>query len=88
MYKIFITKAADKSVTKIPKDYQRQFAKLIQSLSNNPFELDIKLLKGDHKVTHRIRMGTYRVFIKITIDKKEAYIVDIRRRTSKTYRKN
>lgn len=85
MYKVFVTKNVDKLLAKLPKEYQIQFAKLIQKLVQDPFMIDIKKLGGGHKISYRLRMGAYRIFITIKFESKKVIIYDIRRRTTTTY---
>lgn len=88
MYKVFLTKYADKSLDKLPKEYQNLFASCIQKLTQDPFSIDIKKLGPSYEATHRIRLGSYRIFLNLNSKSKEIIIYDITRRTSKTYRKN
>lgn len=86
MYKVFFTKNVDKAIGKLPRDYQINFAKTVKKLKQDPYALDIKKLSSQYIVTHRLRMGNYRIFLKIKSDKKEVIVYDIRRRTTQTYR--
>lgn len=85
MYSVFYTKRAAKSLRKIPVDYQTKIKNIVSSLSIDPFGLDVKKLSSPNKTSHRLRVGSYRIFLDIDTTLKEVIIVDIERRTSQTY---
>lgn len=84
-YKVFFSKQAVKSLQKIPKSYQIKVKDVVKKLEENPFKLDLKKLSPPHNTSHRLRMGSYRLFLDIDTNPKEIVIVDIVRRTSQTY---
>lgn len=84
-YKIFFSKQAIKSLKKIPREYQIKIKEVSKRLEIDPFKLDIKKLLPPHKTSHRIRVGSYRLFIDIDTHSKEIIIADIIRRTNQTY---
>lgn len=85
MYKVLFAKQAEKSLRKIPKDYQMLVKKTVSRLEQNPFSLDLKKLGARYLATHRLRVGSYRLFLHIDTKTKTIIIADIVRRTSKTY---
>lgn len=86
MYKVYFTARAAKSLKKIPHPYHLKIKEIIPKLTENPFALDIKKLASPHKTSHRLRLGAYRLFLDIDSENKEIIIVDLERRTTKTYR--
>ena len=85
MYRIIFSKKSIKSLGKIPKDYQIKIAESIKKLSKNPFESDVKKIHSSSESTHRLRLGSYRIFLVIDLEAKEIIVADIRRRTTQTY---
>ncbi len=86
MYQVIFSKKARKSLFKIPKDYQLKVKEVTTKLETTPFSLDLKKLsEPSNKTTHRLRLGSYRIFLKINIETKEITIADIKRRTTQTY---
>lgn len=86
MYQVIFSKKAIKSLKKIPKDYQVKVKTIAIKLNQNPFELDLKKLDSSSEATHRLRIGSYRLFLQIDTTTKIIIIANIKRRTSQTYR--
>ena len=86
MYQISFSKKALKSLKKIPIHYQIQIKKKSEQLSSDPFKLDIIKLSPVYTATHRLRIGDYRLFLKIDVENKTLQIDEIERRTTQTYR--
>ncbi len=86
MYKIIFSKKTLKSIKKIPTPYQIQIKKISERLSLDPFKLDIQKLSAYYTATHRLRIGDYRLFLKIDFEAKIIEIHEIERRTTQTYR--
>lgn len=85
MYKIIYSKPALKHLRKIPKDYQLKIIKAIERLSSNPLSGDIQWLESRFDASHRLRVGSYKIFFTYDTISKIIIIADIRRRTSQTY---
>ncbi len=85
MYQIVFSKKALKSLKKIPTHYQIQIKKKSQQLSLDPFKLDLRKLSSEYTATHRLRVGDYRLFLKINFESKTVQIDEIERRTTQTY---
>lgn len=86
MYRVIFSKQAIKSLKKIPKDYQIKVRNTVDKLIVDPFSLDLKKLGPQYKATHRLRVGSYRLFLYINPETKLIIIAEIERRTSQTYR--
>lgn len=78
--KLFITKRAERELSKLPDKLAKTLAKHILSLSNNPYPANFKKLKGQDN--YRLRIGSYRVLY--TIDKKHKEITVLRVADRKT----
>lgn len=87
MYQVNLSKSAIKSLKKFPIPDQLRIKKVSDKIKEDPFSLDIKKLGPPHKTSHRIRTGSYRIFLDIDTTTKIILIVDIERRTTPTYRK-
>ena len=85
MYQIIFSKKALKFLGKIPRDYQIKIKESIKRLSENPFQMDIKKMHSSSEATHRLRIGSYRIFLCIDSEAKEIIVANIKRRTSQTY---
>lgn len=85
MYQIIFSKKALKSLGKIPKDYKTKVEESVKKLNENPFQLDLKKMHSSSDATHRLRIGSYRIFLCIDSEVKEIIVANIKRRTSQTY---
>jgi mRNA interferase RelE/StbE len=85
MYQAIFSHKAEKSLKKIPKEFQRKIKEGILKLEENPFCFGtIKLV--DYPVAqYRHRVGDYRILFDIWEEKKILMILDIKRRTSTSY---
>ncbi len=59
--------------------------KVLDDLGNDPYTGDIQKMKGGQNIWRR-RVGFYRIIYQPSVDKRTIFILDIRRRTSKTYK--
>ncbi len=78
-YKLEILRSADKDVRKIDKRYITPILNTIKSLSENPFPLQCKKLKGS-KSSYRVRIGDYRIIYEVETKEKIVTIFHIRHR--------
>ncbi len=85
VYQVTFSKNALKSLKKFPLKDQIRIKKISEKLEQDPFSLDIKKLGPPHQTSHRIRTGSYRIFLDIDTTNKIILIVDIKRRTTQTY---
>jgi mRNA-degrading endonuclease RelE of RelBE toxin-antitoxin system len=84
VYQIQLSKKALKSLETFPSDYQIQIKKGVKRLEQDPFSLDIKKMQQS-TATHRLRLGPYRIFLKINTTLKTIIVAKIDRRTTQTY---
>lgn len=85
MWKAIFSKKAEKSLKKIPKDYQKKIKEAVLKLEINPFSHGTIKLVGYPVAQFRHRVGDYRILFDIWEEKKILMILDIKRRTSTTY---
>jgi len=74
MYRIVLTKRAEKSLAAIPEDIQGKCGQVFDELQYSfaPIRLDVIKIKG-HAGTYRIRLGDWRIIY--NVDKKTKLIV-------------
>lgn len=79
---VLLSKSAQKDIDSLPVVVQARVAEKIVALAAYPGVSGVKALKGEHKGTYRVRVGSYRILFTlaagtITIvavdDRKEAY---------------
>ena len=83
-YKLFIEKAAQKALSKVPPKEQSRIIAAIKDLSENPRPPGVKKLTGRN--AWRIRIGSYRIIYEIQDDTLVILIVHIGHRKD-IYRK-
>ncbi|MDD4967858.1 MAG: type II toxin-antitoxin system RelE/ParE family toxin [Paludibacter sp.] len=67
MYKVVLTKSAEKELIKVPKVYSKNIIKHLKDLINNPRPIGCKKLSGYDNI-YRIRIGMYRIVYRIEDD--------------------
>ena len=67
MYKVVLTKSAEKELLKIPRVYSENIVKHLVELINNPRPNGCKKLSGYEDI-YRIRVGMYRIVYRIEDD--------------------
>lgn len=85
MYNVLFSKRAVKALKKIPQNYQIKIKDVISRLSIDPFRIDLEKMHTSD-ATHRLRVGTYRLFLQVDTSTKEIIVSTIKRRTTQTYR--
>lgn len=83
-WQIKIAKRTVKQIKKFPKNDFEALLKMLEGFERNPFQGDIKKIKGEGNVWRR-RMGNYRIIYEIFLNGKSVAILDIKRRTTNTY---
>ncbi|MDP1706526.1 MAG: type II toxin-antitoxin system RelE/ParE family toxin [bacterium] len=73
-----------KTVQRFPEKDSEKILQIIKRLNIDPYFGDIQKMKGEANVWRR-RIGSYRIFYKIILEKRTILIFHIERRTSKTY---
>jgi len=83
-YKVTFSQKAIKVLREFPKDYQNKIKESAKKLSTDPFNMNLQKMRTS-EATHRLRVGSYRLFLLIDTTLKEIIITTIRRRTTQTY---
>ncbi|MDR0333553.1 MAG: type II toxin-antitoxin system RelE/ParE family toxin [Dysgonamonadaceae bacterium] len=81
MYKVSISRPAQKNVRNIPKDYYQTIVKRIFELAENPRPFGSKKLSGFDNL-YRIRVGVYRIIYAIEDNILTVEIIKVDHRSS------
>ena len=81
MYKVSISRSAQKNVRNIPKDYYHVIVKRIFELAENPRPFGCIKLSGFENL-YRIRVGIYRIVYSIEDDILTVEVIKIDHRSS------
>lgn len=84
-WKIKIAKRVLKQLKRIPKKDAQRLLFVLEAFSENPFQGDIAKIEGERNIWRR-RVGNYRIFFEIWFEQKFVSILDIKRKTTATYR--
>lgn len=81
MYKVFLSREAEKYYLKLSPREKRRFNQIIDRLEENPFYylVHIKKMAG-FRDRYRYREGDYRVVYSVNNREKSVYVIAIRRR--------
>jgi mRNA-degrading endonuclease RelE of RelBE toxin-antitoxin system len=74
---------ARKSLKRIPPYDQARIRAALDEMETNPFQGDIKYLKGQNVL--RRRVGEWRIFFRLETNQRTLYVTAIERRTATTY---
>ncbi len=83
-WELIIDKVIRKQLKKIPQKDMKRIVAVISELPVNPYAGDIEKMKGETNAWRR-RVGSYRIFYEMLVNKKNIYVYDVKRRTSSTY---
>jgi len=78
MYKVNLTKKAQKQLAKLPVEYQKRIRSNIVVLSSNP--LSGKPLQSEYKGLYSLRVWPYRIIYKILKRKLIIEVIEIKHR--------
>ncbi len=84
-WQIEIKKSATKIFKRINSADKVKIVCAMEEMALNPYKGNVKALKGGLKGLHRKRVDSYSILYTIDTEIKIVDIVDIKRRTSKTY---
>ncbi len=79
VYRIFISRDAEKGFSKVSKQIRKNIASAIAKLRNNPRPLNVRKIGGAENY-YRIRMGDYRIVYEINDKESRIDILRIRHR--------
>ncbi len=83
-WNVHVNAKAKENLKKLPERDYNKISKIIEKLKLNPFSLDFRKLKGSKEVW-RLRVGNYRLFIKLFYAEKAVFVFDVKRRATTTY---
>lgn len=83
-WRLQIAKRAGKALAKFPVKDQHRILAALTEMRGNPFSGDIVRLQSERS-TWRRRVGNYRIFFDVYTQSLFVDVVEIERRTSKTY---
>lgn len=86
MFSLIYSPRAQKSLKKLPTDYQRLILNKLPVLKNDPKPRGHDKIAAKKPPLYRIRIGDYRIFYFLDEETQTVVIVDIKRRTTQTYR--
>jgi mRNA interferase RelE/StbE len=82
-----LTEDAERDLRRLPRDVQRRVARALDLVAADPFQGDVKALKGPewHGIFRR-RVGSYRILFTADHSRQLVSVLRILRRSEKTYR--
>ena len=81
------TEDAETDLRSLPKAIQKRVGRVLTQMAVNPFQGDVKSLKGEEwRGVFRRRIGDYRILFTADHDKRTVFITRILTRSEKTYR--
>jgi mRNA-degrading endonuclease RelE of RelBE toxin-antitoxin system len=83
-WEIVLAGPARKSLERVPLPDRDRLETTLSEMKENPFQGDLKLLKGQQK-TFRRRVGAWRIFFFRVPNEKRIIVTAVERRTSTTY---
>lgn len=82
-----LTEDAERDLLDLPRDVQRHIVHALDRVAVNPFQGDVKALKGSEwKGVLRRRVGSYRILFTADRSRRLVSVLCILRRSEKTYR--
>lgn len=81
-WKLLVGKNARKELARLPNREQLRIEADMDAMEADPFSGDIKRLRP---AGWRRRLGNYRIFYDLNVDKRLIMVTSIKRRTSATY---
>jgi mRNA-degrading endonuclease RelE of RelBE toxin-antitoxin system len=81
-WNLLVTKNAQKELAKLPDRDQQRIEAALDEMAVDPFRGDIKRLQP---LGWRRRIGSYRVFYDLDMEKRGIVVTAVKRRTSTTY---
>jgi len=82
-----LTEDAEGDLRRLPKRIQKRFARTLTQMAADPFDLNVKALKGDEwRGVFRRRIGDYRILFTADQAKQKVFVLRILPRSERTYR--
>ena len=80
-----LTRTAECELARLPKAMQRRIASSIDEMEQDPFQGDVRPIRGEWQGFRRKRVGRYRIIFRLDTEQHTIDIVAIRPRTDQTY---
>jgi mRNA-degrading endonuclease RelE of RelBE toxin-antitoxin system len=81
-----LTEDAERDLRNLPRNIQRRVARVLDQMTADPFQGDVKALKGpEWRGIFRRRIGSYRIPFTVDQRTQAAFVVRILIRSEKTY---
>jgi mRNA interferase RelE/StbE len=78
--------SAERQLARLPQRFQESIAQAIDELEADPFQGDVRPLRGRHQGRYRKRVGRYRIIFRLRHDERIIEISAILPRDDHTYR--
>ena len=80
-----IVRSAARQLRDLPRDRQAQIRQRLREFATNPYQGDVRPLRGEWQGYHRRRVGRYRIIFQIDTENRHVDIVAILPRGTQTY---
>ena len=81
-----LTEDAERDLRNLPRNIQRRVTRVLDQMTADPFQGDVKALKGpEWRGMYRRRIGSYRILFTVGQGTQTAFVVRILIRSEKTY---
>jgi len=80
-----LTQTAERELARLPRAMHRRIALSIDEMESDPFQGDVRPLRGEWQGFYRKRVGRYRIIFRLDSDRRIVEIVAVRPRSDRTY---
>lgn len=80
-----IARRAAREIAALPRNRQAQIRQQLRDMESDPFQGDVRPLRGEWQGFHRKRVGRYRIIFRLVTDQHAIDIVAVRPRSDQTY---
>jgi mRNA interferase RelE/StbE len=81
-----LSRSAERQLVRLPRREQERVARAIDDLEEDPFQGDVRPLRGRHQGRYRKRVGRYRIIFRLRHEERVVEISAILPRDERTYR--
>jgi len=81
-----LSRTAERQLAQLPRPFQARITRTIDELEADPFQGDVRPLRGRHQGRYRKRVGRYRIIFRLRHDERIVEISAILPRDDRTYR--
>lgn len=80
-----VARRAIREIDALPRNRQRQIRQQLRNMESDPFEGDVRPLRGEWQGYYRKRVGRYRIIFRLDTEHHIIDIAAVRPRTDQTY---